>query len=623
MRTARQSSVLARSLPVMSQPSDQHGHSGAGAGQDREGPDQRTIPSGTSYGTLTRAGRLLEAAGDGTEVLRCLAQVAASTIADLTLVLGCDGTGGLATVAAAARIDGRVAAHAAQVALAPSAEATAHTPEVIARVLDASDRAVVSAADVAQVVESTRLDAVADLYGAIAPTAMVGFPLLFRGRRLGVVLAGYRARGSEFSPEQLDFLEALAERSAAAAEHARLQQVQHAARRKAELAETRSKQLQRATAALAKASTPEQVAEVAVRQARAALAAARGRLVRHGHADGAGAVIYEYDGAAPVAGAREANGRAGAAEIVRLREPLVAGDATLGVLELDFDSAHAADADERALLRSLARETGAALARAELTQAERAARAEAESASRAKSDFLAIMSHELRTPLSAIIGYASLLADGITGDITDAQRQQLTRITASARHLLAMIEDVLHYTQLEARSAYPELQRVDVAAVVREAANMIEPIVGPQGLTLDVGLPAGSLETESDPRHVRQILLNLLANAVKFTPPGGRVSVRAEESHGDIELAVADTGIGIAPEHHARIFEPFHQVDQRYSRRVGGVGVGLSIVRHLARGLGADVVVDSALGRGTTFIVRLPRVPSAAMPGLRPGAAAS
>ena len=225
-----------------------------------------------------------------------------------------------------------------------------------------------------------------------------------------------------------------------------------------------------------------------------------------------------------------------------------------------------------------------------------------------------MMSHELRTPLSAIIGYTSLLADGITGDVTAAQHQQLTRIGASARHLLVMIEDVLGYTQLEAQAMRPELRHFDVGEVVREAAQMIEPIVVPQGLTMEVGLPNVILGMESDARHVRQILLNLLANAVKFTPPGGHVSVRAGERNGDIELAVSDTGIGIAQEHHAMIFEPFQQVDQRYSRRVGGVGVGLSIVRHLARGLGGDVALESAPGRGTTFIVRLPRLPSPPAP---------
>jgi signal transduction histidine kinase len=248
-----------------------------------------------------------------------------------------------------------------------------------------------------------------------------------------------------------------------------------------------------------------------------------------------------------------------------------------------------------------------AFTRAELAEAERTARAAAESANRVKSDFLAMMSHELRTPLSAIIGYASLLADGVTGDISDAQQRQVARISASARHLLALIEDVLRFTQLEARSSRPELRPIDVADVVREAATMIEPIVLPQGLMFEVELPAGPLEAVSDARHLRQILLNLLGNAVKFTPSGGRITMRASERDDEIELSVSDTGIGIAPEHHTMIFEPFQQVDQRYSRRVGGVGVGLSIVRHLVQGLGSSVSVNSTPGRGTTFIVRLPR----------------
>ena len=239
-----------------------------------------------------------------------------------------------------------------------------------------------------------------------------------------------------------------------------------------------------------------------------------------------------------------------------------------------------------------------------MTQAE-AARAEAESANGAKSDFLAVMSHELRTPLAAIMGYQELLADGITGPITEAQGQQLGRIKASARHLLSLIDEILTFTRLDAGRETVTPESMDLDAVLHDACEIVEPLATAKKLELKIVSPGPGSKVESDPTKVRQILVNLLSNAVKFTDSG---SVMAEASTIGKEflLKVSDTGIGIQNENLHRIFDPFWQVEQKATRRAPGTGLGLTVTKRLANLLGGDVDVMSEPGEGTTFTVRLP-----------------
>lgn len=234
-----------------------------------------------------------------------------------------------------------------------------------------------------------------------------------------------------------------------------------------------------------------------------------------------------------------------------------------------------------------------------------AARAEAESANGAKSDFLAVMSHELRTPLAAIMGYQELLADGITGPITDAQGQQLGRIKASARHLLSLIDEILTFTRLDAgrETVFPE--NMDLEEAIKDAVEIVEPLASAKQIDLVAVSPGPGRTVESDPTKIRQILVNLLSNAVKFTDTGS-VTATAVLRDEEFELSVADTGIGIQPENIHRIFDPFWQVEQKATRRATGTGLGLTVTRRLANLLGGDVVVTSALGEGTTFTVTLP-----------------
>jgi signal transduction histidine kinase len=237
-----------------------------------------------------------------------------------------------------------------------------------------------------------------------------------------------------------------------------------------------------------------------------------------------------------------------------------------------------------------------------------AARDEAERANRAKNDFLAVMSHELRTPLNAIIGYGSLLRDGIPDPATPGQRQQLERIGASAKHLLALIDEVLTLSRLELGRERITPARITVASLCEEAAAMMEPEASRKGLALTMQLPEPDVTMTTDAGKLRQALVNLIGNAVKFTDRG-EVQVRAwaEEDGGVLVFEIEDTGIGISAEHLPLVFDAFWQVDQAPTRRVGGTGLGLHVTRRLVRLLGGDVAARSVMGEGSCFTVRVPR----------------
>lgn len=243
-------------------------------------------------------------------------------------------------------------------------------------------------------------------------------------------------------------------------------------------------------------------------------------------------------------------------------------------------------------------------AEAATIQAE-AARNEAESANGAKSDFLAVMSHELRTPLAAIMGYQELLADGITGPITEQQGQQLGRIKASARHLLSLIDEILTFTRLDAGRETVLVESMDLEDSMNQAAEIVEPLLATKKLELKLVSPRPGVSIESDPTKVRQILVNLMSNAVKFTDSGS-VTLEGKSLIDEVQLIVRDTGIGIQPENLNKIFDPFWQVEQKATRRATGTGLGLTVCKRLANLLGGDIAVMSEPGEGTTFTVTLP-----------------
>ena len=266
-------------------------------------------------------------------------------------------------------------------------------------------------------------------------------------------------------------------------------------------------------------------------------------------------------------------------------------------------------------------------------EAARGAQVAAEAANRAKSAFLATMSHELRTPLNAILGYAALLLDGLAGALAPAQRDFVERTRVSGRHLLGLVEEVLDIAKVEAGQMRVEVGPVSASRVINAAVALVRPQAAGAGVAIDATSCVSVFgEMAGDERRVRQILLNLLANAVKFTRPAGRVTLRCERFEGKAKfaagplgswmcLAVTDTGIGIEAEHLETIFEPFVQLDASHTRARGGTGLGLAISRRFARLMGGDITVASRIGQGTTFTLWLPAWerdrPATARPALR------
>ena len=231
----------------------------------------------------------------------------------------------------------------------------------------------------------------------------------------------------------------------------------------------------------------------------------------------------------------------------------------------------------------------------------------AEAANRAKAEFLASMSHELRTPLNAIAGYADLLLMGVRGELSPAAQADVERMRRSGQHLLSLINDILNFAKIEAGQLHYELERVPVAGVLADLEVLVTPQVAQRGLTYVTGKGEGGLSVWADAEKTRQILLNLVTNAIKFTEPGGTVRVGFHRAEGGVRVSVRDTGRGIAPEAQLRIFDPFVQVDRHLTAESQqGVGLGLAISRDLARGMGGDLGVDSVPGEGSTFTLWLP-----------------
>jgi PAS domain S-box-containing protein len=233
--------------------------------------------------------------------------------------------------------------------------------------------------------------------------------------------------------------------------------------------------------------------------------------------------------------------------------------------------------------------------------------AEAETANRAKTEFLTAVSHELRTPLNAIGGYADLLALGIGGTLSQDQKQYVDGIRRSQQHLLGIITDLLDLGRIEAGEVVYDIESVHLGSVVHAVEPMVEPQMTARGLTLERQHCLQDVVARADYAKVKQILLNLLSNAAKFTAAGGRITISCATTADHVTLVVRDTGIGIPADKLEAIFEPFVQLGRSLTSGHEGTGLGLPISRNLARTMGGDLTVKSKLGEGATFTVTLPR----------------
>ncbi len=239
----------------------------------------------------------------------------------------------------------------------------------------------------------------------------------------------------------------------------------------------------------------------------------------------------------------------------------------------------------------------------EILRAKRAA----ESANDAKAKFVSLMSHELRTPLQSILGYADLLSSDPNKSLSGEQLADISAIKSAGSSLAKLLDDILNFAQIGPTGPNLKLARVSVHEAVHRAEILVRLRIQEAGLSYDCAPIPEELAVRADDYRLQQILLNLLVNALKFTKPGGRISVVVRAADGLVSMEVSDTGIGIAEENLAKIFEPFVQVDRTLQKGASqGVGLGLAISRDLARAMSGDILVSSEKGKGSTFTVTLP-----------------
>jgi signal transduction histidine kinase len=261
---------------------------------------------------------------------------------------------------------------------------------------------------------------------------------------------------------------------------------------------------------------------------------------------------------------------------------------------------------EMGLLKTFADQAVIAIQNSRLFREIQEKSAQLEVANKHKSDFLANMSHELRTPLNAIIGFSEVLSERMFGEINEKQADYLKDIHESGKHLLSLINDILDLSKIEAGRMDLEISTFDLPSALSNAMTLVRERAQRHGiqLALDVDSELGSFQ--ADERKFKQIVLNLLSNAVKFTPDGGRVSVSARKDTTHVEIAVMDTGIGIAPEDQAAVFEEFKQVGRDYTKKAEGTGLGLTLTKRFVELHGGEIRLESTLGKGSTFTITLP-----------------
>ena len=286
--------------------------------------------------------------------------------------------------------------------------------------------------------------------------------------------------------------------------------------------------------------------------------------------------------------------------------PLLHEERVIGVLAVSRKTPGDFAPEVVAVLKTFATQSVLAIHNAHLFRELEAKSRLLEAASRHKSEFLANMSHELRTPLNAILGFSEVLAERMFGEVNEKQAEYLQDILSSGRHLLSLINDILDLSKVEAGRLELELGRFHLPTALDNALTLVRERATRHGITLTQTVDAAVGDIVADERKVKQILLNLLSNAVKFTPEGGRVGLTATAAEGVITIAVSDTGIGIAPEDQAAIFEEFRQVGRDDARKQEGTGLGLTLAKKFVELHGGRIWVQSQVGQGSTFSFTLP-----------------
>ena len=289
-----------------------------------------------------------------------------------------------------------------------------------------------------------------------------------------------------------------------------------------------------------------------------------------------------------------------------LSVPLVARAKLLGAIT--FISAESRDVfseEEIRLAEDLAHRGSLALDNAQLYDTAIVLKKSAESANRAKTAFLGAMSHELRTPLNAIGGYVDIIEMGLRGPVSELQRTDLARIKTNQQHLLVLITEILNYARLGGGHVTYNVAEFNVVEQIDRAVQLVEPLIARGGLSYERIHAGPGAVGRADPEKVVQFLVNLLSNAIQFTPEGGHISIDTKASGGFVFIGVGDTGVGIPTGEIEKVFEPFVQLKDSLAGREAGVGLGLAISRELARAMGGELSVTSVEGRGSCFTLAL------------------
>ena len=467
-------------------------------------------------------------------------------------------------------------------------------------------------------------------------------PLKMRERVLGVITFVNTETSRPHTAEDLALAEDLARRAALAVENARLYRAERRTREAAERTSDRLARLQAVSTALSQALTPQQVATAVIEQGISSLDAHAGTVVS---LDEAGARLelvttigfppglvekwqqFDLESPVPLADAVRENrpvlieSFSGASERYPMLGPLasITGShalvafplnvkgRTIGGMGLSFPRPQSFDEDDLSFLLALAQQCAQALERARLYATEQRLRAEAETANRLKDEFLATVSHELRTPLTAIVGWSSMLRTGDFDRPTTARAIETIERNALAQ--AQIIEDLLDVSRIITGKVVLDARPVELSLIVEAALDSVRPAAATKGIALrsDAEAGVGVAAVWGDPARLQQVMWNLLANAVKFTPAGGEVAVRLGRTASHVRISVADTGQGISQEFLPYVFDRFRQADGTSTRTHGGLGLGLAIVRHLVEIHGGTIVAESAgAGRGANFTIELP-----------------